>query len=148
MVNGTDKKIRFSLPGITSICTTYHHHIPNKAFSHTTISSAQTTAQSKSKIRATNYANVSNAAAHILGKKRVVDVGLDPRWRGEMPTCGTAKNGAHGCWHRGSTGGTVIVGVEVDVQNIQVCVNLRLYYWRIGRKKITWTEGIFYELHK
>ena len=46
----------------------------------------------------TNYANVSDAAAQILGKQRVVEVGLDPRWRGVMPIpSSSGKNGAHGC---------------------------------------------------
>ena len=67
----------------------------------------------------TNYANVSDAAAQILGKQRVVEVGLDPRWRGVMPIpSGSGKNGAHGCYRRGSTVRTVIVGVKVDVQDM------------------------------
>jgi hypothetical protein len=88
----------YSLPGIISICATYHHHIPNNGITHTTIFPAQTSTQSKSVIRITNNANVSDAAAQILGKKRVVDVGLDPRWRGVMPIpSGSGKKGAHGC---------------------------------------------------
>ncbi len=97
--------------------TTYHGHIPNSRITHTNKIPVQISAQAKSKIWITNHTPIGHATTQTFGKQRMVQVRLDPRWRGVMPRR-SAKSGNHGIQRHPICGCAVVVAVQVDVKDI------------------------------